>query len=380
MSISSTRATQIEIYSAENQLVTGIGGASGSYVFRYNAAHNNGGYYVRVKNASGYNPTSFPFAVSTLDRTAPNAHTVSLSPSGWASSKTLTVTAADQTNVHFALQYANGTTVPYCVEKEGAAAGGKFTASWEITEQIISAKDFRLVTTDRWGYSSSYDFTINQIDTVKPSRPTITKSTEKEWHNGVVSLVIDGGFAPSGIAGYEYRVNDSTWQSGDSFSLSAQGEYTVEARAISNAGLISDNASAMVKIDTTKPSGTFTLSHDAEKWTTDAVTIRFTPSDTGGSGIFGVNLPNGQAEARADDISYTVSQNGSYAFTVTDNAGNVNTIIVPVEFIAMLDVTVTLNTPFVILPDEDKVYGGDIRFANHSNVPVRISMEGMEPQ
>lgn len=379
VSISSTRATQIEIYSAGNQLVNTMVGASGNYVFRYNAAHNNGRYYVRVKNASGYNPANFPFTVSGLDRAAPAFHTVA-SLSSWASSKTLIVTASDQTNVRFTLQYADGTPVPYCTEKEGTASGGKFTTSWTITEQITSPKGFRLVTTDRWGYSSSYDFTVNQIDTTKPTAPTITKSTEKQWHNSTVTGSISGSSAPSGIAGYEYRINGGTWQSGDDFSLSAQGQYTVEARAVSNAGLDSDTVSTTVKIDTTKPSGTFTLSHSSDRWTTDAVTINFIPSDLGGSGVQAVTMPNGEVKTDIGSIVYTASQNGSYVFTITDNAGNSGTVIVPVEFIAMLDVTVTLNTPFVISPDADKVYGGDIRFSNHSNVPVRISVERMEPQ
>lgn len=377
--ISSTRATQIEIYTSGGTKVTTLNGASGSFVFYYNATHHNGSYYVRVKNAAGYNPASFPFTVSGLDRAAPSSHTVSLSPSGWSSSKTLTVTAADQTNVSFELFYANGTPVPYCSAKEGAVSGGKFTTSWTIGEQITSPKGFRLVTTDRWGYSSAYDFTINQIDTTQPTAPSISKSPNREWHNGAVSLAINGGSAPSGIAGYEYRTNGGAWQSGSSFSISAQGEYAVEARAISNAGLRSPVASTTVKIDTTKPGGSYALSHQPGTWTTEAVKITFHPTDTGGSGVQSVTLPNGQLAPNLNSITYTASQNGGYAFTVTDHAGNSEIVVVNVEYIAMLDVTVTLNTPFVISPDDDAVYGGDIRFANHSNVPVALTMQKLEP-
>lgn len=377
--ISSARATQIEIYNASNQLVQSIGGASGSHTFYYNAAHHNGSYYVRVKNAAGYNPTSFPFTVSGLDRAAPTAHAVSLTPSGWASSKTLAVTVSDQTNARFELLYANGTPVSYCSAKEGAASGGRFTTSWTISEHITAPKTFRLVTIDRWGYSSSYDFTVNQIDTTTPTTPGITKSPNKEWHNGTVSLATSGGSAPSGIAGYEYRTNGGAWQSGGSFSLSAQGEYAVEARAISNAGLRSAAVSTIVKIDTAKPGGSYTLSHQPGTWTTDAVKITFHPTDTGGSGVQSVTLPNGQLSSNLNSITYTASQNGGYAFTVTDYAGNSETVVVNVEYIAMLDVTVTLSAPFVISPDDDAVYGGDIRFENHSNVPVSLTMQKLEP-
>ena len=43
----------------------------------------------------------------------------------------------------------------------------------------------------------------------------------------------------------------------------------------------------------------------------------------------------------------------------------------------MLDVTATLSAPFVISPNADRLYAGDISFQNHSNVPVSLMLQGM---
>jgi hypothetical protein len=161
--ISSARATEIELYTAGGVKFATLGGASGTHVFRYNAAQNNGSYYVRVKNAKGYNSGSFPFSVSTLDMAAPVITGKTVHPDGsvWAASKTLTVTATDKTNATFSLRYADGSPVPGCPDKAGTANGSTFTAAWTITEQIAGSKTFRIMASDRWGYSSETTVSVS---------------------------------------------------------------------------------------------------------------------------------------------------------------------------------------------------------------------------
>lgn len=375
--ISSARATAIELYTASGTKFATINAASGTHIFRYNAPQNNGSYYVRVKNAKGYNTGSFPFTVSTLDVAAPSITGKTIQPdnSVWASSKTLTVTATDKTNATFSLRYADGSPVPGCPDKAGTTSGGAFTTAWTLTEQLASAKTFKVIASDKWGYASETTIAVSSIDGQKPTKPNVSLSDTGDWHKEAVTVAISGGSAASGIACYQYRVNGGAWQTGSTVIVSAEGIHTVEAKAISHAGLESDIVGTSVKIDLTKPTAPYTLS--PEGWTTDHVTISLFPTDAGGSGLASVTLPDGRTVYEFSSIQFPVSQNGDYRFTLMDKAGNSAVIVVPVSNIAMLDVTATLNAPFVISPNADRLYAGDIFFQNHSNVPISLTLQGM---
>lgn len=377
--ISSARATQIELYTAAGVKFATLTGASGTYTFRYNGMQNNGSYYVRVKNTKGYNSSNFPFSVSALDVAPPVITGKTVQPDGsvWATSKTLTITATDKTNATFSLRYADGSPVPGCPDKAGSVSGAIFTAAWVLTEQIASAKTFKIIASDRWGFSSETTVTISGIDGIKPNKPTVLLSNGDGWHKEAVTVTISGSSADSGIAYYQYRVDGGTWQIGNTVQVASEGIHAVEAKAISGAGLESDVANATVKIDKTKPTASYTLSH--EGWTTENVTIFFTPSDSGGSGLASLTLPDGRTVYDFSQIQFLATQNGDYRFTISDVAGNSAVITTPVSNIALLDVTVTLNAPFVISPDSNKLYSGEIFFENNSNVPVAVMLQRMIP-
>ena len=373
--ISSARATEIELYTAGGVKFATLGGTSGTYIFRYNSAQNYGRYYVRVKSVKGYNSGSFPFQVSGLDLAPPGITGKAVQPANevWAIAKTLSVTATDQTNAYFSLRYADGSTVPGCPDKEGNSNGSGYTASWTITEQITNAKTFRITATDRWGYTSETTVTVSGIDNKKPSKPSVFLSDSGEWQNKDVTVTISGGSADSGISHYLYRINSGVWQTGNTVRLTDEGIHMVEAKAVSRSGLESDIVSETVRIDKTKPTASYTLS--PEDWTAEPVTITLTPADSGGSGLASVILPDGKTVKEFTNIQFPVTQNSDYRFIITDNAGNSTTLLVTVSNIAILDVTVTLNAPFVISPDSDRLYAGDISFQNHSNVPVSLTLQ-----
>lgn len=375
--ISSARATQIELYTAAGVKFTTLNGASVTYTFRYNTAQNNGSYYVRAKNAKGYNSGSFPFSISALDLAAPiiSGKTVQPDNNTWTTSKTITVTATDKTNVTFSLRYSDGSAAPNCPDKAGTINGSAFTTAWTLTEQITATKTLRIIASDKWGYSSETTITVSGIDGIKPTKPTVSLSNGDGWHKEPVSVTISGSNADSGISYYQYRIDGGGWLTGSSVQVSSEGIHTVEAKAISGAGLESNVASATVKIDMTKPTASYTLS--PEGWTTEAVTISLTPSDSGGSGLASLTLPDGRTVYDFSSNQYIAFQNGEHRFTLMDNAGNSAAVVVPVTNIAILDVTVTLNVPFVISPDDGRLYASPIAFQNNSNVPVMLTLQRM---
>jgi hypothetical protein len=90
-----------------------------------------------------------------------------------------------------------------------------------------------------------------------------------------------------------------------------------------------------------------------------------------------VLLPDGRTVYDFSPIQFLTSQNGDYRFSVSDVAGNITVITVPVSNIAMLDVTATLVVPFTISPDSGRLYAGNISFINNSNVPITLTMRKM---
>lgn len=169
----------------------------------------NGSYYVRVKSAKGYNSGSFSFQVSGLDLAPPGITGTAVQPANeiWATEEALTVTATDQTNAYFSLRYSDGSPVPGCAEKEGNRNGSGYMASWTITEQLTSAKTFRIIATDRWGHTSGTTVSVSGIDCKKPSKPSVYFSDSGGWQNKDVTVTISGGNADSGISHYVYRIN-----------------------------------------------------------------------------------------------------------------------------------------------------------------------------
>lgn len=377
MEISSARATNIEVFDAGRKPVPASGGANWKRRFEHDEPFNNGKYTVRVKNANGYNSGTFPFEITVLDKQAPVITKTTIHPANdvWATSKTLKVTATDQTNVLYSLRYEDGSPVPNCPDKEGSINGSVFEASWTIAEYITTSKAFRVIATDQWGYSSDTTATISWIDNKKPSKPALSINGG-DWYNTDMIATISGGSAASGINHYEYRVNGGAWQTGSTAKIFDEGIHNLEAKAISGSGLESDVESVTVKIDKTKPTANYTLT--PEVWTTDNVIINLFPNDNGGSALASVTLPNGKTiYDNLANIQYSAYQNGDYQFTIKDNAGNTTIIVVPVHNIAMLDVTVTLTAPFVISPDNDRLYSGGISFQNYSNVPIKLALHRM---
>ena len=377
--IASARATAIELYTAGGTLFATLSGASGTYTFRHNAAQKNGSYYIRVKNAKGYNSSNFPFTISTLDVVAPviTGKTVQPDNSVWASSKMLTVTATDMTNTIFSLRYADGSTVPSCPDKVGSASGSTFIAAWTLMEQLTAARTFKIIASDKWGYSSETTVTVSGIDNKKPAKPTVSLSNGEGWHKDNVTVTISGSSADSGVVYYQYRINGGVWQTGGTVVISPEGIHTVEAKAVSGVGLESDIESITVKIDKTAPTAIYSLS--PEGWTTGEVIITLTSSDVGGSWLASVLLPDGRMVYDLSKIQYVAQQNGDFHFTVFDAAGNSAVVSVPVSNIAILDITATLAVPFTISPDSGKLYAGNISIVNNSNVPISVTLQSMTP-
>lgn len=112
--------------------------------------------------------------------------------------------------------------------------------------------------------------------------------------------------------------------------ISKEGENTLAYKVHDNRGMITSRT-VTTKIDKSKP--TISVTGNPTSWTNKDVTLKLTFKDSV-SGIKEITLPNGKRAGNNQKeikIDYPVTKNGSYTFTVTDQANNTTTQTVVVN-------------------------------------------------
>lgn len=139
--------------------------------------------------------------------------------------------------------------------------------------------------------------------------------TAKDTLSGIASIKLPNGnlMIPSTLGSLSLS---------GSLVLTKEGTYAFEVTDL--AGNKKSYTVTYAK-DYEAPQGTHTLS--TTDWTNQSVTITVRATDS--SGIESIQLPNNQLVA-SDQVTYTVSENGTYPFLITDNSGNTLTYSVNV--------------------------------------------------
>lgn len=95
------------------------------------------------------------------------------------------------------------------------------------------------------------------LDNTPPTAPTITSNaTHNVYTKDNAIITIDGSTALSGIAKYQYSLNNgTTWNDvNGTIEISKSGTYQIKARAVSNVGLTgAESATYIIKIDKDAP-------------------------------------------------------------------------------------------------------------------------------
>lgn len=162
---------------------------------------------------------------------------------------------------------------------------------------------------------------INIILDSEPPLPPIITGLSEAWTNKNIEITLGGSTdTVSGMWGYEYKVGESEWQNGSTCAVTAAEGQIVETEvkfhAVDNVGNASEEVTATVKIDRTKP--VIRADKESGKWTKEDIKIQ--AEDTG-SGFR-------RLEIRKDGILYnpavenTLSESGRYTVKAADNAGN----------------------------------------------------------
>jgi len=117
------------------------------------------------------------------------------------------------------------------------------------------------VTDEAGNDSQAVPFTV-KLDGSAPSIPLYQADAdglayvEGTWSNHPVTFTVSGAEDEGGstIAGYEYKIDDGDWQSGDTDTLTVSGKYLVSYRTLDVAGNYSPTASSEIWIDKEAPS------------------------------------------------------------------------------------------------------------------------------
>jgi hypothetical protein len=244
-------------------------------------------------NVSAWAPASNGAANTVMiDNTPPTLPAVAGGSSAWQSVPSVTITASGSTDAgcgfnHYESRTSTdgGTTwsAPVSAPSVTVSAEGSTTVEFRSVDNLGSASAWTAVTA-----GSTAD-----IDRTAPAAPGVSGGS-LAW-SGAASMTLTGsGTDPlSGIASYQYRTSPdggTTWPvlaSGASAVTSAEGDTTVEFRAIDKAGNVSAwSAGAQAMLDRSAPTVP-TVSGGSTSWTVGPVMISASASVDAYSGLAG---------------------------------------------------------------------------------------------
>lgn|GEM_PF-2931782 len=280
-----------------------------------------------VDNAGNVGPVTT--GTVNIDRTVPGVPVITPSTAAWtAMNVTFTLTSGIDTGG------AGAARTEYSLS--GATALGWTTYTGAVTivaegQTIIHAR-----TVDQAGNTGAESTATVSMDKTKPVAPVITPS-ETVWNvsNVVVTVAPGTDAGGSGVNRTEYKLSGATTKDWTTYtgavSISAEGQTTVEARTIDNAGNTGTAASVIVKLDKTKPAAP-EVTADAIDWT-NATSVKVTVSAgiDNGSGISRTEYSLGGAATLGwttytGEITITAEGQTTVSARSVDNAGNVGPV------------------------------------------------------
>ncbi len=335
-------------------------------------------YTFRATSEAGVVSTEVSITVR-LDKTAPGSVTVGTQTDTFREflntitfglffkdTQTVTISAADTGSgvKEISYQLSGGE-----VQTTTADEHGQIT--FRVEPQFVGNISNVTVTDNAGNSTSATEYEYFAVDAETPAVPTISTGsyTSGQWTNGDVTITVSGATADSGIAKYQYSTdNGANWndmtaskateatattpsnveeaQMTISDSTTADGT-TYIFRAVSGSGVEGTaSSSVVVKIDKAEPAIEVS-GNTADYLTADTVTI--TPT-VGVSGIASITVSkdNGEPEtisANGDGTyTYTITENGTYAFVLTNGAGVTATSSITYDKLDQTKPVVSLDT------------------------------------
>lgn len=302
---------------------TVLPGGGGSWT-----AHGNGTYtFTAYDNEGNYSQASV--TVNNIDTSAPSAGSVAIENKDGNGFDVVSRGTGDDKSGVGAVKFNVWTTANGKDDLKTVDGVRQADGSWRAR---ISKGDHNNEAGEYYAYATVYDNAGNHSDsgavnTILDNRPpdiATQLDIPTGWTNKSIKVTVKATDAETGVA--SLTLPDGTVVKGDTatFTVDKNGVYTV--KATDNAGNVGSKAvpiggtGAAIAIDKNAP--TLDLKYDKPKgWTNGDLTITATAADSE-SGIKSITLPDG-TEVPGAVAKYNATQNGTYKFKTTDNAGNV---------------------------------------------------------
>ncbi|WP_166243980.1 OmpL47-type beta-barrel domain-containing protein [Paenibacillus turpanensis] len=317
------------------------------------------------------NVSSESTAVISIDKTLPTVPSLTSSTTSW-SKENVSVTVAPGTD-------SGGSGVNRTEYRLiGASTLNWTTYSGPIT---VSAEGYTTVyarTIDNAGNISTASSIAVMIDKTQPAVPSVIPEVTTWTSAPNVNVTLDTGpDSGSGMNRLEYSLSGATTKGWTVYSVpfpvSAEGQTTVNARVIDNAGNVSAVSSGTVKIDRTAPAAPG-MSPSGGEWTSSNITVTLSPGGDAASGASRVEYSMSGATTEdwktyTGPISITAEGNTTLSARTVDHAGNVsasadaNYLIdktlpsMPTIGAGTTDWTSASSVPFTITPGNDSGSG-----------------------
>lgn len=288
---------------------------------------SNGTYTFKIKDVAG-NEITKSVTVTNIDKIAPTGD--------------VSQTPTTPTNGNVTLTLNNVGDVGGSGFKQMTLPNGTVISTTIGTQTVTTNGTYTFKIEDNAGNVTTKSITVGNIDKVKPTASLSASTTAWTNQNVTLSLqnVLDAG--GSGLDSVTLPDNTVVPAKDLTYVATKNGAYTFKIS--DNAGNETTLSIVVSNIDTTIPTASLTKSSSA--WTNDVVTLNLTSIADSGSGVKKVTLPNGVVETTATDKSFDVTSNGTYTFTIEDNAGNVRTLSITVTNIEKIAPTGNLaQTP-----------------------------------
>ncbi|HKL10837.1 MAG TPA: immunoglobulin-like domain-containing protein [Clostridia bacterium] len=252
------------------------------------------------------------FSVSVVDNTNPSSPSISVNPTSWTNSATISITPGTDSG-------SGVEKTEYKID-EGEWTNYSSPFSYSVDgEHTVEARTY-----DNAGNFAISGTTEIKIDGTNPTAPSISVDP-MGWTTGSAAITVAPGTdSGSGVQKTEYRIDSGAWTLyTDKVTLEEDGEHTIEARTLDNAGNSASSEESTVRIDNTSPSEP-SISIDPEAWTSGSALVTIIPGADSGSGVSKTEYALGSGDWTEYNEAFYVSTEGAlciYARTL-DNVGN----------------------------------------------------------
>ncbi len=274
-----------------------------------------GTYYASATDGAGRVAVSGPLTVpanQNIDGVPPE---VWITPSTFEWTKgplTATVVVYDAGSAGIPAAKQNNTALSLTRDTMGA---GSYKGSFQITEN----DDYSVTATDTNGNVGTASIDISNIDNTAPAigEPT---GNPTDWTQNNATIAFNVSDTQSGMKTVTVKkgadnVAVTNTNGSCSFTAAENGEYTITAT--DNVGNTSTKTVKVEKIDKAEP----TLTVSGGMTAAESLELTVTADAPGGSGITTTVKKPDNAVETVTGGKYTVTQSGTYTFTVTTGAG-----------------------------------------------------------